>query len=67
MHWGYCVGRSQLLSAQQHVEQELMQTRQTLQHYVALGEKFASLATEHHEVLAEIENKRWALTELAKS
>lgn len=44
-----------------------MQTRQTLQHYVALGEKFASLATEHREVLAEIENKRWALTELAKS
>ena len=44
-----------------------MQTRQTLQHYVALGEKFANLAAEHREVLAEIENKRWALTELAKS
>jgi len=67
MHCVCCVGRSQLLSAQQHVEQELMQTRQTLQHYVALGEKFASLAAEHCEVLAEIENKRWALTELAKS
>ena len=67
MRFGCCVGRSQLLSAQRHVEQELMETRQTLQHYVALGERFARLAREHHEVLAEIENKQWALRELAKS
>ena len=67
MCFGCCVGRSQLLSAQRHVEQELMETRQTLQHYVALGERFAHLAGEHREVLAEIENKQWALRELAKS
>ena len=39
----------------QHVEQELMETRQTLQHYVALGERFTHLAAEHCEVVAEIE------------
>ena len=44
-----------------------METRQTLEHYVALGERFAHLAGEHREVLAEIENKQWALRELAKS
>ena len=32
-----------------------METRQTLQHYVTLGERFAHLAAEHREVVAEIE------------
>jgi len=50
-----------LLLARGHKERELVQTQQTLQHYQALGDGFASVAGEYREVLAETDNKQWAL------
>lgn len=45
----------------------MLQTRQALQHYQSFGASFARLAQEYQEVLAETENKQWALSELGKS
>ena len=56
-----------MLLARGHKERELVQTQQTLQHYQALGDGFASFAGEYREVLAETDNKQWALAELSKS
>ena len=49
------------------IEERLSQTRQTLQHYQSYGQEFVSVANQYREVLAEIENKQWALTELGKT
>lgn len=59
--------RSQLHSARQKIEHRLLQTQQALQQYQNLGEDFMSLAQQYHELLADIENKQWALSELGKS
>ena len=59
--------RSYLDSAYQQLELQLLDAQQSLEHYQSLGPDFMSLAEEYHQVMAEIENKKWALEELAKS
>ena len=56
-----------MLSAHKKVEERLIQTQQILGHYHNLGEEFNQLVQQYQEVLAEIENKKWALTELGKT
>ena len=56
-----------MLSARKKVEERLIQTQQVLGHYHQLGEDFNQLVAQYQEILSEIENKRWALTELTKT
>ena len=59
--------RSHMLSAHKKVEERLIQTQQVLGHYHNLGEEFSQLVRQYQEILAEIENKKWALNELGKT
>lgn len=59
--------RVHLEAARAKLDKRLIQSQQLVGHYQALGETFISLATQYHEILADIENKQWALTELSKT
>ena len=56
-----------MLSAHKKLEERLIQTQQVLGHYHNLGEEFSQLVRQYQEILAEIENKKWALNELGKT
>lgn len=59
--------RSHLDEHKQQLEVKLAETEQTLLHYESLGPGFMTIAKEYHELLEEIDNKKWALTELRKT
>ena len=54
-------------SARKKLEERLIQSRQILSHYHNLGEEFSQLVRQYQEILSEVENKKWALNELAKT
>jgi hypothetical protein len=56
-----------MLSARKKLEERLLQTQRILGHYHNLGEEFGQLVGQYQEILAEIENKKWALKELSKT
>lgn len=69
---GYCwlwslSSRSHLLQSQRSTSDRLVHTQQSLHHYQGFGEAFSCLAQEYQELLLEVENKQWALTELSKT
>ena len=59
--------RSHLEAARTKLDERLIQSRQMMGHYQSLGEAFTTLAEQYHEMLADIENKTWALKELSKT
>ncbi|XP_064393155.1 HAUS augmin-like complex subunit 4 isoform X2 [Halichondria panicea] len=59
--------QSHLEAARTKLDERLIQSRQMLGHYHSLGEAFTTLAEQYHEMLANIENKTWALKELSKT
>lgn len=57
-----------LVTARSQLENELNTASQMLAMYdSAAGSEFSSLAQEYRQILSEIMNKRWALSELATS
>ena len=62
-----CVCRAQLDGCIEQVQAQLAEKRQMLHHYSALGPSFTALAAHYHSLQSEMDNKRWALQELAKS
>jgi hypothetical protein len=48
-------------------ERDLHRVRMALQAYSSLGYGFDQLAEEYSALMRELENKEWALSELAKS
>lgn len=59
--------RSHLEAARGKLDERLVQTHLMMGHYQSLGEAFSELADQYHEILTDIENKQWALTELSKT
>lgn len=63
----YFFPRSHLETTHTKLDERLVQTSQMMGHYQCLGETFIQLAEQYHEILTDIENKQWALTELSKT
>lgn len=49
------------------LQQLLVDTEQSLDHYTALGPEFMAVAQQYHLLKADADNKRWAIAELSKS
>ena len=47
-------------------EKELKRTKQALFAYESIGDTFKQLLTQYSRLTTEIDNKKWALTELNK-
>lgn len=62
-----CFSRNHLVQEIIRTQNELQQTKQALYTYESVGETFKKLLNQYTQLTMEIDNKKWALTELNKS
>eukprot|EP00731_Ephydatia_muelleri_P026873 Em0018g973a len=59
--------RTHLLAAREHCHHQLLDLKHIINGYQSIGEEFTRLLDEYVGLVAEIENKQWALNELKLS